>query len=333
MKSSTKAKTTYSPKDFCETGLEVISTEAKALAGLRDRIDQHFAAACEYLLHCEGRIIVTGMGKSGHIAGKIAATFASTGNPAFYIHPGDAGHGDMGMITPSDIVVAISNSGKTQEILTLIPLLKRLNIPLITLTGNPDSQIAQAATINVDVSVEEEACPLDLAPTASTTAALAMGDALAISLMVAKGFSSQDFAMSHPGGSLGRRLLLRVTDIMHKKTEIPCVNEDTILSNALIEMTSKGLGMTTVVNKNGTLLGIYTDGDLRRSMDQDLDIHSTKISDIMTKNCKQIKSDLLAAEALQIMEEHKITTLVITDETSSPVGVIHMHDLLRAGIV
>jgi len=322
-----------SPETFINYGLEVIKTEASVIDSLAARMDNAFAQACEILCQCEGRVIVTGMGKSGHIGSKIAATMASTGTPAFFMHPGDAGHGDMGMVTKQDTVLALSNSGNTNEIVTLIPLIKRLGIPLIALSGDPKSPLALAATVNVDVSVEQEACPLDLAPTSSTTAALVMGDALAIALMNAKGFTSQDFALSHPSGSLGRRLLLTVSDIMHSGSKIPSVSGDTILGQALIEISQKGLGMTTIVDNNNILRGIFTDGDLRRVMDKGLDVHTTAIENVMTENCKTIFPDVLAVEALQIMENFKITSLVVADDNKKPVGIIHMHDILRAGVV
>ena len=318
--------------EFCHLALAVIETEAKAIGQLASRIDAGFNQACELILACQGRVVVTGMGKSGHIANKIAATLASTGTPAFFVHPGEASHGDMGMITKQDVVIALSNSGETREILTILPLLKRLAVPLISLTGKLDSSIAHVATVNLDVSVAEEACPLGLAPTASTTAALVMGDALAIALLNARGFSANDFALSHPGGSLGRRLLLYVEDIMHTGTTVPIVKAGTKLSEALIEITAKKLGMTTVVDENGSLLGIFTDGDLRRVIEKKQDIHSVVIQDLMNANCKTIAANVLAAEALNIMENFKITSLVVTDDHKQLVGVIHMHDILQEGI-
>jgi arabinose-5-phosphate isomerase len=273
------------------------------------------------------------MGKSGHIGGKIAATLASTGSPAFFVHPGEASHGDMGMITKKDAVLALSNSGETPEILTILPLIKRLDIPLISLTGNPKSTIAQRATINIDVSVEKEACPLGLAPTSSTTATLVMGDALAVALLEARGFTAEDFALSHPGGSLGRKLLLRIKDLMHTENRIPTVNTAALLTQALMEMTQKGFGMTAVVDNSNKLIGIYTDGDLRRTLDAGLDIHKTNIEQVMTKNCKTITPCMLAAEALQIMQTYKITCLLVVEKDNTLIGVIHLHDLLRAGVV
>ncbi len=314
-------------------GLAVIDNEANAVFALKDRINDDFARACGYMLSCKGRIVVTGMGKSGHIADKIAATLASTGSPAFFVHPGEASHGDLGMITPRDVVLALSNSGETTEILTIIPIIKRLDVPLIAMTGNPKSNLALEADVNVDVSVEKEACPLGLAPTSSTTASLAMGDAMAIALLEARGFTAEDFALSHPGGSLGRRLLLHINDIMHKGEGIPVVGEDAKLSAALVEMTNKGLGMTAVVDQENRLTGIFTDGDLRRAIDRSVDIHSARITEVMTRGCKTARPDMLAAEALQIMDENKINGLLILDGQDKLVGAINMHDLLRAGVV
>lgn len=319
--------------DFCQLGTAVIAKESAAIATLAARIDVNFSKACHYLLNCQGRIVVIGMGKSGHIGHKIAATFASTGSPAFFVHPGEASHGDMGMITANDVVLAISYSGKTDEIITILPLIKRLGIPLISLTGAPESLLAKTATINIDVSVEEEACPLNLAPTASTTAALVMGDALAIALLEARGFTAEDFARAHPGGHLGRRLLLRIDELMHTGNAIPVVKEDTVLSQALIEVTQKKLGMTCVVCPNNRLSGIFTDGDLRRAIDASVDIHKTPIREVMTTNCKTVANGLLAVEALHIMENYKITALIVTDNDKQINGVVHMHDLLQAGVV
>jgi arabinose-5-phosphate isomerase len=316
-----------------QLGRAVIDTEVVAVQALASRIDHNFALACEFMLRCKGRIVVLGMGKSGHIGGKIAATLASTGSPAFFVHPGEASHGDLGMITSSDVVLALSNSGETDEILTILPLIKRLNVPLITLTGNPDSTLARAASVNIDVSVEQEACPLGLAPTSSTTATLVMGDAIAVALLEARGFTADDFARSHPGGRLGRRLLLMIEDVMHTGAEIPKVSADAPLSAALVEMTRKGLGMTTVVDDQGRLLGIFTDGDLRRAFDRSVDVHGTTIGEIMTRHCKTVNAKMLAAEALQLMEKHKINALPVVDGDGNLVGAFNMHDLLRAGVV
>jgi len=314
-------------------GLAVIDNEAKAIAALGLRIDDAFVAACGHMLACEGRIVVIGMGKSGHIGGKIAATLASTGSPAFFVHPGEASHGDLGMITSKDVVVALSNSGETAEILTILPLIKRRGVPLIAMTGNRISTLAREADVAIDVSVEQEACPLGLAPTSSTTAALAMGDAMAVALLEARGFTAEDFALSHPGGSLGRRLLLRINDIMHVGSDIPKVSYDARLSEALVEMTKKGLGMTAVVDATDRIQGVFTDGDLRRTIDRAIDIHTCPVSEVMTRECKTATADLLAAEALQLMEEWKINGLLIADAQHRLVGALNMHDLLRAGVV
>jgi arabinose-5-phosphate isomerase len=311
----------------------VLRTETEALAELGGRIDEHFARACRLLLACEGRIVVLGMGKSGHIGGKLAATLASTGSPAFFVHPGEASHGDMGMITAKDVVVALSNSGETDELVVLLPIIKRLGVPLITLTGQPRSTLARQATVNIDVSVVKEACPLGLAPTASTTAALAMGDALAITLLQARGFSEQDFALSHPGGTLGRRLLLRIADVMHSGEEMPTVSVDTPLSEALLEMTRKGLGVTAVIDAGRQVVGIFTDGDLRRTLDAGIDVHNSRIGDVMTADCKKGRADMLAAEVLAIMQSYRINALLIVDQDDVLVGVANMHDLLRAGVL
>jgi arabinose-5-phosphate isomerase len=319
--------------EFLALGLAVIETETKAIAALTHKINETFIHACECMLKCEGRIVVIGMGKSGHIANKIAATLASTGTPAFFVHPGEASHGDLGMITAKDVVLALSNSGETDEILTILPLIKRLSMPLISITGNPSSNLATIATINLDVSVEKEACPLGLAPTASTTASLVMGDALAIALLQARGFSAEDFARSHPAGSLGRRLLLLTRDIMHTNDKIPMITTNNSLSDALIEMTTKSLGLTAIVDNDKHIAGIFTDGDLRRTLENKHDIHTTNISSVMTKNCKTISADCLAVEALNIMENKKITALLVVDDQQSLIGVLHMHDILRAGVV
>jgi arabinose-5-phosphate isomerase len=312
----------------------VIETEAQAVARLADRIGQEFLHACRFMYDCEGRIVVLGMGKSGHIGDKIAATLASTGSPAFFVHPGEASHGDMGMITSLDVVMALSNSGETAEILTILPLIKRLGVPLIALTGNPESTLAKAADAHLDVSVEKEACPLGLAPTASTTAALAMGDALAVSLLERRGFTADDFALSHPGGSLGRRLLLHVEDIMHRDDTIPCVAHTASLSEALLEMTQKGLGMTGVVDEAGRLVGIFTDGDLRRVLDHgEVNVHHIHIGEVMTANCKTASPRQLAVETLRLMEQSKINSLIVVDDDHKPVGALNMHDLLRAGVM
>lgn len=306
--------------------------ERDAVSVLADRIDESFSQACHILLSCQGRVIVTGMGKSGHIGNKIAATLASTGTPAFFVHPGEASHGDLGMITAGDCVIALSNSGTTAELLTILPLLKLLAVPVIALTGNPESELATSADVHLNVGVSEEACPLNLAPTSSTTVTLVMGDAIAVALLEAKGFTANDFAMSHPGGALGRRLLLKIDSIMHTNDEIPRVELGCTLSKALLEMSGKGLGMTTVIDTAGALAGIFTDGDLRRALDRGIDIHSSPINDIMTRNCRTISPGTMAAEALRIMEDNKISVLVAVDQDNKPVGVIHTHDLLKAGV-
>ncbi len=318
--------------DFIESGLRTIKMEVEAVGLLSSRVDQQFRIACETILACQGRVIVTGMGKSGHIGNKIAATLASTGTPAFFVHPGEASHGDLGMITKTDVVIAISNSGNTNEIVTLLPLIARLGIPLISMTGDEQSQLAKAACANLDVSVTIEACPLNLAPTTSTTVTLVMGDALAIALLEARGFNAEDFAFSHPSGALGRKLLLRVKDIMHEGDQIPVVTADKTLQDALIEMTQKGLGMTTIMSDDAKLVGIFTDGDLRRIIDLKVDFATTSVSDVMSANPKTIPQNMLAAEALTIMEKASITALIVEEEDHIT-GVLHLHDILRAGVI
>lgn len=318
---------------YTTAAIKAIVIERDAIDALTTRINDDFVRACETIMACQGRVVVTGMGKSGHIGHKIAATLASTGTPSFFVHPGEASHGDLGMITGQDVVLAISNSGNTAEVLTILPLIKRMGAPLISMTGNGDSILAREAVANLDVSVALEACPLGLAPTSSTTATLVMGDALAVALLEARGFSAEDFAFSHPGGSLGRRLLLRVSDIMHTGDRIPKVSEHTTLSGALLEISQKGLGMTTVVDTSGHMVGIFTDGDLRRTLDRAIDIHNTAIKDVMTRDGKTIHDDQLAAEALNIMDELKINALPVTNRHGQLVGAINMHDLLRAGVI
>lgn len=318
---------------FAEAARRTIRLEAEAVSLLEERIGADFDRACQLALQCRGRVIVTGMGKSGHIGRKIAASLASTGTPSFFVHPGEASHGDLGMITKDDVVLALSNSGTTVEVVTLLPLIKRMGIPLISMTGNPDSLLAQAADAHLDVRVPSEACPLGLAPTTSTTVTLVMGDALAIALLEARGFTAEDFAFSHPGGALGRKLLLKVEDIMHSGQDLPQVRENTPLKHALLEMTSKGFGMTTVVNNHGELLGVFTDGDLRRTVDHGIDINHTEIGKLIKHGCKSVHRELLAAEALKIMEDNKITALVVEDSSHHPIGVLHMHDILRAGVM
>ncbi len=320
-------------QQLIKLGLAVIDTELDAVQALRPRIDDDFAAACEIMLGCTGRVVVTGMGKSGHIAGKIAATLASTGTPAFFVHPGEASHGDLGMITAKDVVLALSNSGETGEILTILPIIKRLGVPLISMTGKPDSSLARQASINLHTGVDKEACPLGLAPTSSTTVSLVMGDALAVALLEARGFTEEDFALSHPGGSLGRRLLLHVHDIMHTGDDIPRVSADASLSDALLEMTRSNLGMTAIVDADDRVLGIYTDGDLRRTLNKNIDIHQAAISEVMTANCKTTRADVLAAEVLKQMQDNKIGALLVVDEDNRLTGALNMQDLLRAGVV
>ena len=319
--------------DFQQLGREVIATELAEITALESRIDESFSMACELLLSCKGRIVITGMGKSGHIGGKIAATLASTGSPAFFVHPGEASHGDLGMITKNDIVIALSNSGNTAEIATIIPILKRFGVPLISMTGDKNSTLATAADINLDVSVSKEACPHDLAPTSSTTVALVMGDALAVALLQARGFTPEDFALSHPGGSLGKRLLLHVSDVMHQDDRVPKVDDTATVSEALLEMSNKGLGMTAIVDRDNKVLGIYTDGDLRRSLDKNIDVHNTAIKDVMTKNCRTTAANELAASIVKIMDDTGINGFLVTDEENRLVGAFNMHDILRAGIV
>lgn len=312
----------------------VLHNEADAVRTLADRIDEAFYHASELMLQCEGRVVVMGMGKSGHIGGKVAATLASTGTPAFFVHPGEASHGDMGMITAKDVVLAFSNSGETEEIKTLLPLLKRIGVPLIALTGDSSSTLAKNADAHIDVSVEKEACPLGLAPTTSSTAALAMADALAVSLLEQRGFTEDDFALSHPGGSLGKRLLLRIGEIMHAGDDTPRVSLSASLNEALLEMSKKGLGMTAIVNEQNELQGIFTDGDLRRILDRDnLNIRQIQIADVMTSPCRSIRVDTLAAETLAMMQKYKINSLPVVDENNKLIGAMNMHDLLRAGVM
>jgi arabinose-5-phosphate isomerase len=316
-----------------ESARRTFDIEAAALGTLRARLDGSFVAACRTCLACRGRVIVTGMGKSGHVAHKIAATLASTGTPAFFLHPGEASHGDIGMITRGDVLLALSNSGETPEVLALLPPLKRLAIPLIALTGNAASTLARAAEVHLDVGVPQEACPHNLAPTASTTAALVMGDALAVALLEARGFSADDFARSHPGGSLGRRLLLHVEDIMRRGDSLPRVGADTRLAEGLLEMTRKGLGMTAVLDQEQHVIGIFTDGDLRRALDRRVDVHSAIMRDVMTPGGCSIGARELAAAAAQLMELHRITALLVTDAERHLIGALNVHDLLRAGVV
>jgi len=311
----------------------VLDIESRAIEALKGRLGDDFLAACELCMQTSGRVVVTGMGKSGHISNKIAATLASTGTPAFFMHPAEASHGDLGMITAEDLLLAISYSGETREVLTILPTVKRLGTPLLSITGKPRSTLAREADVHLDISVAEEACPLQLAPTASTTAMLAMGDALAIALLEKRGFTAEDFARSHPSGSLGKRLLLRVSDVMHSGDQVPAVGPDVTLRDALLEMTDKRLGMTAIVDEHGHLLGVFTDGDLRRALDAGADIRETLIRDVMHENCKAVSEDILAAEALHILEENKITALLVTNESNKLIGALNIHDLFREGLM
>lgn len=318
---------------YIAAGRRTIEIERDAVSNLIQRVDENFTAACDLMLNCSGRVVVSGIGKSGHIANKIAATLASTGTPAFFVHPAEASHGDMGMITRNDVVIAVSNSGNTPEITTLLPLLKRLAVPLISMCGNKQSSLARHANVNLDISIAEEACPHDLAPTTSTTVSLVMGDALAIALLEKRGFTAEDFAYSHPGGSLGKRLLLRVSDLMHAGDSLPSVSPNATLGEAILEVSEKGLGMTIVADEQGELLGIFTDGDLRRALDADVDIKNSAIADIMTSGGKTIGADELAAAALTMMEDNKISVLVVTGADGKPIGTVQMYDVLQAGLV
>jgi len=319
-------------QSMIDSAQRTFDTEVKGLVALRQRVDHQFARAIDLLLNIEGRVVVTGMGKSGHIGNKIAATLASTGTPALFVHPGEACHGDMGMITKADAVILLSNSGSTNEITALLPLLKRLGVPLIAMTGQSDSVLARAADVHLDVGVEEEACPLDLAPTASTTAALVMGDAIAIALLECRGFTAEDFALSHPGGALGRKLLTRVSDLMVSGSDIPKVTPETTLPDVLMEISAKGLGMTTVIDNTGQLLGIFTDGDLRRALEDHGDISGVQVGDVMSQSAKTIDASALAVEAVTIMVREGISALVIAGNNNEVDGVIQLLALLRAGV-
>ncbi len=319
-------------ESFITCARQVLEIEAAALTALSQRLDASFDDACRLILACRGRLIVTGMGKSGHIARKIAATMASTGTPSFFVHPAEAAHGDLGMITPTDVVLALSNSGESDEVVALLPSLKRMGVPLIGMSGNPQSSLGRASQVHLDAAVEQEACPLNLAPTASTTVALALGDALAVALIEARGFKSEDFARSHPGGSLGRRLLVHVRDVMHQGDALPTVRDDVLLKDALLEMSRKGLGMTAIVNAAGELQGVFTDGDLRRTLDRDVDVRTVAVAEVMTRNPATITAGQLAVEAVQLMEARRINGLLVT-EAGKLVGALNMHDLLRARVV
>jgi len=320
-------------KNFKELARNVINIEQQAITELLQYIDDSFEYACQLMFNCQGRVIVIGMGKSGHIGGKIAATLASTGTPAFFVHPGEASHGDLGMITKDDVVLTISNSGETGEVLAIIPVIKRLGAKLISMTGNTTSTLAKLADTHVCIKVSTEACPLGLAPTSSTTATLVMGDALAVALLNARGFTADDFALSHPGGSLGKRLLLRLADIMHQGERIPMVNQNALIKDALVEMSLKGLGMTAIVDNNKQLIGLFTDGDLRRILDLKIDIHQDNIATVMTTSPTVAQADMLAAQALNIMEDKKINGLIIVNDKQEPVGAMNMHDLLSSGVL
>lgn len=319
--------------DYCALGRSVINNEAAAISHLANCLDDHFAKACELILNRSGRVIVSGMGKSGHIARKIASTFSSIGTPAFFMHPGEASHGDLGMLTPDDTLIMISFSGNTPELVSLLAPIKRLQVPIIAMTGHPSSLLASNANIHLHIPIAQEACSLGLAPTTSTTASLVMGDALAIALLQGKGFTTEDFARAHPGGSLGKKLLLRVNELWHTGKNLPIVLDQTPVSDALIEVNEKKLGLTCVVNTNGQLVGVYTDGDIRRTLTLRLDIHNTPIAQVMTKQCKTISPDLLAIDALNLMQTHSITALVGINKNEDPIGVLHLHDLLKAGVV
>ncbi len=314
-------------------GRRVLDAEIAAIAAVRERLQDSFVDACRLLHDCTGRVVVSGMGKSGHIGNKIAATLASTGTPAFFLHPAEAGHGDIGMITAGDVFLALSNSGDTPELLTILPVIKRLGIPIVVMTGRPLSTLAKAADVVLDVSVPEEACPHNLAPTASTTATLAVGDAIAVAILEARGFTQEDFARSHPGGILGRRLLMRIEDVMRTGEQLPVVGPDTSLRDGLIEMSRKGLGMTAIVDDSRKVLGIFTDGDLRRTLDRDPDLRVKRMSEVMTPNPKTIKPGMLAAEAVHLLETSRITQLLVVDEHGVLIGALNVHDLLRAGVM
>ena len=320
-------------KSLIEMGREALRIEARAVAALVDRLGNDFDKACRMLLACPGRVVVSGMGKSGHVGRKIAATLASTGTPSFFLHPAEASHGDLGMLAKGDVVLAISYSGETTELLTILPLIKRMGAPLVAMTGHAASTLAREADAHLDVSVAAEACPLNLAPTASTTATLAMGDALAVALLGQRGFTETDFALSHPGGVLGRRLLLRVRDVMRSGDDLPTVGPDTPLTEGLLEMSRKRLGMTAIVDGRGHVAGIFTDGDLRRALDRDIDIHKSRMADVMTKGCRSIGPDDLAAEAVLLMEKHAINGLLVLDDQGVLIGALNVHDLLRAGVM
>ncbi|WP_028875641.1 KpsF/GutQ family sugar-phosphate isomerase [Teredinibacter turnerae] len=321
-----------SETDLIQSAQRTIALEIAAVQALEERINGEFVTACEKILSCSGRVVVSGMGKSGHIGKKIAATLASTGTPAFFVHPGEASHGDLGMITRDDVFLCISNSGNSPEMVAILPWIKRMGIPVVAMTGKPNSPLAEAADVILDIAVATEACPLDLAPTSSTTVTLVLGDALALALLEARGFTAEDFAYSHPGGTLGRRLLLHVADVMHDGETVPIVTTATPVLEALGEMSRKGFGITTVVDATGELVGVFTDGDLRRCLDRDIEVKNANIEQVMSRGGRTITPQALAAEAFNLMETHKITALVVTDN-NKPVGILHMHDMLQAGLV
>jgi arabinose-5-phosphate isomerase len=323
----------FSNDELVALARETLEIESSALDRMSARLTDDFGEACRLCLATAGRVVVAGMGKSGHVASKIAATLASTGTPAFFMHPAEASHGDLGMITRHDLLLAISYSGETDEVLTILPLVRRMGAKLLAMTGKPDSTLAKAADVHLDVSVTVEACPLNLAPTASTTATLAMGDALAVALLKCRGFTAEDFARSHPSGSLGKRLLLRVSDVMRKDGDIPAVGPDVRLRDGLMEMTAKGLGMTAIVDDERRILGVFTDGDLRRALDDGADVHSTTIRDVMHEGAKTTRADILAAEAVVILEDNQITSLLVADDDDKLIGALNIHDLFRAGIM
>lgn len=324
---------TQSNKDLIALATAVLEIESRAIKELIGTLDETFAKACRLCLETQGRVVVTGMGKSGHIGGKIAATLASTGTPSFFMHPAEASHGDLGMITADDLLLAVSYSGETHEILTILPLVKHIGTKLIAITGNSDSILAKNADVCLDVGVSEEACPLNLAPTASTTATLVMGDALSVALLKSRGFTAEDFALSHPGGNLGKKLVLRVEDIMHAGPEIPAVSADTTLGNGLLEMSQKGLGMTAIVDPDNRILGIFTDGDLRRVLNDNVDLHRTNMETIMQSNCITIAPTDMAVAAVHVLDENNITGLLVADEKNCLVGALNIHDLFRAGVM
>ncbi|MER2493301.1 KpsF/GutQ family sugar-phosphate isomerase [Catenovulum sediminis] len=318
---------------FLNSAYKVMQIEHETIAQLMASLDANFADVCTALLNCKGKVVVMGIGKSGHIGRKIAATLASTGSPAFFVHPAEASHGDLGMIGKQDVVLALSNSGESAEITTILPVIKRIGAKLISLTANPQSSLAGLSDIHLLVKSTQEACPLGLAPTASTTAALVMGDAIAIALLEARQFSAEDFAFSHPMGSLGRKLLLRVKDLMHQGDQLPLVKDNVTIADALLVVSQKSMGFVAIVDTDGKLCGIFTDGDLRRTLDKRIDIHQTLIADVMTKHSVTIAPDMLAAEALKWMEEKKINGFVVVDNSNRPIGAINLHDLLQAKVL